>query len=318
MSRLTPSLIRVIREIRRGGFPERILFHGVAPGDNLLLSAVCRELRKRGAKRIWIQSPFPELFSKRDVTTVLALSEPAIALLWRAGLIVRPGRVDYGCNDGELQRTLPIERHILAEMCARAGVAGEVELRTNLELTNRQKRVGHIASNQIAIQSSGLSANLPLRNKEWYAERFQQVSHVLCRNFTVVQLGSAKDPPLEGAYDLRGRTSLIQAAGVLSSSKLFIGLEGFLAHLARAVNTRSVIVYGGRAPPQHSGYICNSNLFTQISCSPCWNWSRCDFDRACMKQITVEAVLQASYKQLERFAQPLEVATAWVQPTTEG
>ena len=319
MSGLAPSLLRVVREIQQRGFPERILFHGVAPGDNLLLAAVCRELRKRGARKLWILSPFPGFFSKSDVVTVLPLDEVAIKFLWRTRLIVRPERIDYGypeCGDYKLQRTMPLERHIIAEMCARAGVEGEVDLRTNLELTDSQKRDGSIASNQIAIQSSALAAAYHMDNKQWFVERFQQVSRTLCRNFAVIQLGSKNDPLLDGAHDLRGETSPIQAAGIISASKLFIGLEGFLAHLARAVNTRSVIIYGGRTPPQHSGYICNVNLFTQMSCSPCWNWSRCDFDRACMKHITVESVLQGCYRQLEKLGAPLELATTWVQPRT--
>ena len=207
---LTPSLLRVVKEIRKCGFPDKILFHGLAPGDNLLLAAVCRELNKREARKLWILSPFPEFFSKATVATVLPLHEPAIKFLWRTGLIVRPKKIDYGFDDKRLQRTLPLRRHIIAEMCARAGVVGEVDLRTSLGLTDSQKRDGSIGAKQIAIQSSGLAAHLPMHNKEWFRERFQQVSRILCRNFDVIQLGSTNDPLLEGVHDLRGRTSPVK------------------------------------------------------------------------------------------------------------
>jgi hypothetical protein len=309
-------MLRIAREIQQKGVPNRILLFGESLGDNLLLAAVCRELRKRGTDRIWVLSPCPEFFGKSDVANVLPIAEVAIKFLWRAGLIVRPEAIRYGRDAAEPQRTLPLNGHIIAEMCARAGITGEVDLRTSLELTDAQKKEGRIGFNQIAIQSSGLAANFPMRNKEWFVERFQEVAGCLGRSFAIIQVGSKNDPPLYGAHDLRGKTSPIQAAGILSASKLFIGLEGFLAHLARAVNTRSVIVYGGRTPPEHSGYICNSNLFTPMSCAPCWHWSHCDFDRACMKQITVETVVRACYAQLEKFGTPLEVAKARLQPST--
>ena len=53
-------------------------------------------------------------------------------------------------------------------------------------------------------------------------------------------------PPLKGALDLRGKTGLREAAAILSNSLVFIGQVGFLMHLARAVDCRSVIVYGGQ------------------------------------------------------------------------
>jgi ADP-heptose:LPS heptosyltransferase len=86
---------------------------------------------------------------------------------------------------------------------------------------------------------------------------------------------------------------------------LFIGLVGFLMHLARAVNTRSVIVYGGRELPSQSGYTCNENITHLLPCSPCWQWNRCAFEHACMTGIQSEAVLAAVRRQLARVGEPM-------------
>jgi ADP-heptose:LPS heptosyltransferase len=109
----------------------------------------------------------------------------------------------------------------------------------------------------------------------------------------MVQLGAASDPPLANVRDLRGRTTIREAAAVLAGSRLFIGMVGFLMHLARAVGTRSVIVYGGREHPSQSGYRVNTNLFTELPCSPCWYWNRCPYDRECMRRITAADVIAA-------------------------
>jgi ADP-heptose:LPS heptosyltransferase len=62
-------------------------------------------------------------------------------------------------------------------------------------------------------------------------------------------------------------------------------------HLARAVKTRSVIIYGGRIKAWQSGYPCNENIETNPPCSPCWQNNNCDYDQKCMSDISVKDVL---------------------------
>jgi len=145
-----------------------------------------------------------------------------------------------------------------------------------------------------------------MKNKEWYPERFQEVVARLQGRAALVQLGSLSDPPLKGALDLRGKTSLRESAAILANAIVFIGLDGFLMHLARAVECRSVIVYGGRLKPSLLGYIANKNLVGVTPCSPCWEENKCDYDRECMKMISVEPVVNAALEQIERHGSPLE------------
>ena len=74
---------------------------------------------------------------------------------------------------------------------------------------------------------------------------------------------------------------------------MFLGLVGFVMHLARAVECPSVIVYGGREPPELTGYACNTNLDSRPPCSPCWYYSHCEFDRRCLTAIAPAAVVNA-------------------------
>ena len=50
-----------------------------------------------------------------------------------------------------------------------------------------------------------------------------------------IQLGSATDPALQHVNDLRGATSIREAAAILNHARLYVGTVGFLMHLARAV-----------------------------------------------------------------------------------
>jgi len=97
------------------------------------------------------------------------------------------------------------------------------------------------------------------------------------------------------------------AATILANCRVFVGNVGFLMHLARAVECRSVIVFGGREAPWQSGYSGNINLFSPVSCAPCWLWNKCDHDRICMDVITAEEVIDSVKLQLEMPAENLPV-----------
>lgn len=86
----------------------------------------------------------------------------------------------------------------------------------------------------------------------------------------------------------------------MANVRVFVGLEGFLMHLAKAVGVPSVIIYGGWISPHRSGYDNNINLFTSLPCSPCGFTNHCDYDRECMKQITPETVAKAVQEVLMR------------------
>jgi ADP-heptose:LPS heptosyltransferase len=219
-------------------------------------------------------------------------------------------RLDYAHYDPVADADEPPTEQILATMCRRAGLTGRVALRPYLFLTPEELAAGRRGTRQIAIQSSGRAAAHFMQNKEWFPERFQQVCDALCPAHTVVQIGSAKDPALAGALDLRGQTSLRESAAILANSTVFIGLVGFLMHLARAVDCRSVIVFGGREKPWQTGYLANRNLTGDTACSPCWLRNRCDYSHECMHMITAEGVLAAAGEQVQRHGQPLEVETA--------
>ena len=77
-------------------------------------------------------------------------------------------------------------------------------------------------------------------------------------------------------------------------------------HLARSVETRSVIIYGGRLKAWQSGYPCNENIETNPDCSPCWQNNHCDYDRMCLEEISVKDVLEAIDRIEKRIPEKLE------------
>lgn len=216
----------------------------------------------------------------------------------------------YARYDAMTDRDINHDAHFIETMCAMAGISGEVELKPHVHLTDREKQKGNLVSRQVVIQTGGLSGAGRMMNKEWPQGGFQEVVDRLRGKMNFVQLGNSYEPSLNGVMDLRGKTSLRESAAILSQSMAFIGLAGFQMHLARAVDCRAVIVFGGRENPAVSGYECNENLLGKTLCSPCWQRNRCDYDRECMRMIEPEHVVTAVQRQLDRCGSPLVPETA--------
>jgi ADP-heptose:LPS heptosyltransferase len=307
-SRIASPFAGVVNRVRLS-FP-RHYFQGTgSPGDDLMCSAVFRELKKRGTRSLALATPFPALFqNNRDVDQIIGHENPRLNHWSQLGLPLRA--LTYTSYDPLTDADKPPSEHALTTICRLAGLKGKVELRPYLFLTKAEFAAGKIAENQVVIQSSSLASVNAMRNKEWYPQRFQEVCIELRSDLSVVQLGAASDPRLEGAIDLRGKTTMRQSAAILANSLAFVGLVGFMMHLARAVDCRSVIVYGGREKPTQTGYVANKNLYSQVRCAPCWLRNPCDFDRKCMDMITTQQVIAATAEQISRYGSFLEVQTA--------
>ncbi|HTX39951.1 MAG TPA: glycosyltransferase family 9 protein, partial [Bryobacteraceae bacterium] len=297
-----------------------LLYFGFALGDDLLCTAVLRELRNRGHDRILMVSDHRDLFvGNQDFTYLRPLwnryyrdgSTVAICRrfvrIW-GGRFIRP---EYAPPSGK-DRRRPPSRHVIAEMCAKVGITGPASIRPYLNLSDGEKASASWARDCIVIQSSGLNARHPARLKEWYPARFQHVIEALQKEFSFVQLGSREDPPLQNTRDLRGSTSLRESAAILHQARLYIGLEGFLMHLARAVECPAVIVFGGRSAPWQLGYVCNINIHSTISCAPCWRSNNCELERQCMNDISVADVVAATREMMRRPRNPLAVETVTI------
>jgi hypothetical protein len=278
--------------LRRHGRPAAVLYFGVAPGDDLLATAVLRQWsRVRGGRAAYLTN-HPALFEGNPDVAWTAPYSPHLAGAL-AALGVPRRRLKYHDYDPAQDRSLAGPDHIVNLMCASAGLPPTTDVAPRVFLSDEERRAWLPARRRVAVQSSALSAAMPIRTKEWFPDRMQEVVAALAGEVEIVQLGSPSDPRLHGTVDLRGRTTIREAAAVLAGASAFVGMVGFLMHLARAVATPSVIVYGGREHPSQSGYPENHNLHTDIHCSPCWLWNRCPYGMECMRRISAADVTAA-------------------------
>jgi heptosyltransferase-1 len=143
--------------------------------------------------------------------------------------------------------------------------------------------------------------------KLWAAERFRELAErLLEKGFQVVFTGSKEDRPfineMAGALGssgirLDGRTTLKVLAAVYRSASVVVSTDTGPMHLAAAVGTPVVALFGPTAP-RRTGPYGESHVVLRagVSCSPCFRKScrTTDFEpMACMNRIAVEQVVEA-------------------------
>ena len=293
--------------ISQKGLPSKSFHFGGGLGDHLLCSAIFHELNKRGITHCWMLSHYPELFEDNPYSLKVVRDDwKTLKLLEK---IRRPSTLlYYGEWIGSLDKINPPQNHILEEMFNKAGITGEVSLRpywygdtTPSEIVPKK--------DYICVQSTKTYSSTPMLNKQWDEDSMNNVINFLKDEYQLVQLGTLEEPRLPNTVDQRN-ICISDTAKLLAHAKFFIGQVGFLMHLARAVDTRSVIIYGGREKAWQSGYPCNENIESSPSCSPCWQNNQCDYQRKCLSAISTQDLLRGVDRLEARLSQELEIDTA--------
>ena len=311
MIRRIKTVLSTLRKIHKYGSPSHILVFGESLGDNLLLTILARELFERGYKNIWIKCSHAELFENNPyIKLVLPFNELLSGLVLRA-FNVKTTYPRYTSYDQITDRDDIPRKHIVLKMADSLSLNGHIVNKPVFHLTDQEKLKGQLKKNQVVVTTSSTGARFPMQNKEWSIEKYQQVVDHLCETYNFVQLGASTDSALKNVTDLRGKTSIRETAAILSHSMLMISHVGFLMHLARAVDCRSVIIYGGRERPDQSGYACFDNIYSAVECSPCWLHNICHYDRKCMRLISADRVINSILDQLKLADMPLIANTLY-------
>lgn len=249
-----------------------------AMGDSLLLSVSLQGLRQKYPKhKIIIESRWKDLFINNpnvDWTTKYHFSTTKRHLLAKYKIVKNTTDSIYR----QISRYVSEDKIFYPEIFL-----------TKDEIDNTQKKFPFPYISICPQGKSTFSAN----RKEWGIEKFQKLrNHFPAIKF--VQIGSETDKLLNQALDARG-LKIRESAAIIKNSLFFIGLEGGLMHLTKAVGKRSVIIYGGFILPEISQYEENLNIVNLVGCSPCFNSDKPHSDclnKKCMDKISVELVFE--------------------------
>lgn len=153
--------------------------------------------------------------------------------------------------------------------------------------------------------------------KEWPHEHWARlVAELRARGFTSIgQLGVGRYmnfgqvvvPTVPGAVSLLDAFTVEECIAAIASAKLFIGIDSGLLHMATAVRTPAVGLWGCTSPRFFYAENVRKNfVVSEVACQGCYHrlprlhWiTGCPHDIQCMKQISVEEVLRACLAKLD-------------------
>ena len=139
------------------------------------------------------------------------------------------------------------------------------------------------------------------KHKNWPKENYIKLINLL-KNCDIFLLGAKKDR--ESIQDIMLNTngnihpfidmSLLKVAALIKKSNLFIGGDSGLMHIADAVNTPIVALFGP-SNPAVSGPLSKDAIIIkkEVPCSPCRQNKPCHKTVRCMELIELEDVFKA-------------------------
>ena len=146
--------------------------------------------------------------------------------------------------------------------------------------------------------------------KAWPERHFVELANRIlsCYNITLILIGGSADKEkidrmsrlIKGNVTCLLGLPLLQSAALISYANLFIGNDSGPTHIARAVGTPIVALYGP-TNPKTTGYQGENItvIVNTVSCSPCTQ-TTCKKASSCLEEISVERVFDAVVPQIRK------------------
>ncbi len=263
-----------------------------ALGDNLMLTTLAREVRKRNPDAlIHVVTGLPELFLRNpDVDLVSPEPERKVPLLGR--FLVR------------YEHRFPWNRHLLYYCAECVDIHDEIELRTYLYPSEADREWA-----EGVTRGLGSAPVLVLRQagprtdkKNWPTPYWRALVPRLLKDAPVVDVGMRGSGELEvshpGFLDLRGGTTLHQLAALMERSRLLITPVSGPLHMAPACGLPSLAIVGGSEPAVATEYPGCRSLESRPSCHNCYEAGPCGQDFICLRSIHPDTVYAAAAEML--------------------
>ena len=141
------------------------------------------------------------------------------------------------------------------------------------------------------------------RAKRWGIENYAALNDRLQEELgaNVVLLGAQEEVEISDRIralsrhkpiDLAGKTTLGQAAAVLAEARIMVSNDMGLAHVAPAVGTETIIIFGPTNHVMTRPFSPRAEIIRAgVECSPCM-FRDCPIDHRCMTRISVSQVFE--------------------------
>jgi len=141
--------------------------------------------------------------------------------------------------------------------------------------------------------------------KRWPAENFARIAdEVAARGLLPVVIASAKEKHVLDTVVAHSATRVVafddlplpEVSALAARARLFIGNDSGIAHIAAAVNTPCVVIFGSSNVAHWRPWTTNRNevVREELSCQPCHGYFCAEFEKPqCILSVPVERVIAA-------------------------
>jgi heptosyltransferase-2 len=202
-----------------------------------------------------------------------------------------------------------VERRVLGKDTVKSELAD-----ITLDITRERKRAAKEMMEAAGIDPAKKTVALGVgstnsRAKRWPAASYAKLNDLLQdrSGVNVVLVGSLDEGDVADEVvqfsnhkpvDLTGKTALAEAVASLGSLDLLISNDMGLAHIADAIGTPTIVIFGPTDPSTTRPFSSNAEVIRKdVECSPCM-LRDCPIDHRCMTRITVEEVWSAAERRL--------------------
>ena len=252
---------------------------------------------------------------KFDLGVILDDSPTMIRYLWLGGIPERVGLTRGSRLANLLTRSIPVDKKAhetinnflnVVELlgCDVSDRSTEViPSKTDEEFVSQLLSSRGVASNTKLV---ALNPGASLPSNRWLPERFSELNNLLSNrpNTRILLIGGKSDLSMAEQIlagcevkplHLTGELSVLQLASLLKRSEVLVTGDTGPMHLAVAVKTRVVALFGPADPLVSGPGPANGNtILRKVSeCADCTK-ELCTQDKACMRAIGAEEVLSAS------------------------
>jgi len=183
-----------------------------------------------------------------------------------------------------------------------SGVEPRIELKVSEE---RKTEAGNfLAANGVDLNGKTIALGVSSTNsraKRWQAESYAKLNDRLQNELgaNVILVGAKDELDVsERVFAmaerkpaiLTGKTGLAQAAAILSVIDLLVSNDMGLAHVAPAVGTKTIVIFGPTSE-RTTQPIGSEIIRRNVECSPCM-LRDCPIDHRCMTRISVDEVFE--------------------------
>lgn len=184
-----------------------------------------------------------------------------------------------------------------------------------LELTPQDKLNVRRHLGAVAGDFAALFVGSRWQSKDWFADQIAGCASELARRhgLAIVLLGGSSETALAEAVvsaasapvvNLVGRTSLREAMGIIARAKVCVGPDTGLMHLAAALRTPVISLWGATDPRRTGPYGFDDLVIRgQADCSPCYRRT-CAIGKICLRSIETDAIMTRVERALRQPAAP--------------